>query len=166
MFALPETARVVPGVVEPRPMKPVLVSTTSRLVPIAKPAVEKEEVAVVEVTLIGPVELMEPPVMVKPDAEARPPLVLTERPPTNVEVELLVCWMLPPEMRRLPPVRVAPDADERPPFVEIEIPPVKEEVELLVCKMLPPVMVKPEAVESPPIDATESPPANVEVAVP
>jgi len=71
-------------------------------------------------------------------------------------------------LRRVPPVISMPVDDLR---LVRERPPRNVEVAVLVISRLPedliepPEMVRPEAEESPPTDATEIPPWNVEVAV-
>src|SRR3989338_993689 len=217
---------------------------------------EKVEVAT-EVISRLPEDLIEPPEMVRPEAEESPPTDATEIPPWNVEVAVevalmdatcgvvvaatfplasvarrelapvfaslrlvpesnvrvpevklsevserrkeresrpskvlaLVVMQLLEESRKQPAVSLMPLEKEEvaeevlrrvPPVISMPVddlrlvrerPPRNVEVAVLVISRLPedlieqPEMVRPEAEESPPTDATEIPPWNVEVAV-
>ncbi len=84
---------------------------------------------------------MLPPVMVRPDADERPPFVEIAMPPEKEEVAVLVMFKRPEE-RMEPPVRVRPFEEERPPALVEEIPPAKVEVALLptiVVVAVPPI---------------------------
>ena len=100
----------------------------------------------------------EPPVMVTPLADERPPLVEIAMPPEKVEVAVLVMFSMPEE-RMEPPVMVRPEADERPPLVRTERPPVKVLVALFDWEMEPAVIVTPPVEERP---AVVMPPVKVE----
>ena len=115
MTASPETERIVPGVVVPRPRRPLVLFQTKRFEPEREPELLKNETWEERAPVPRPVT----PVPVRaqtPMTPKHPPVRLI--PPVKEEVAELVFEIEPPEMRR-------PLEEERP---AVAIPPVKVEV--------------------------------------
>ena len=93
---------------------------------------EEREMPLLKVEVAPEERLIEPPVIVRPEPDERPPSEPILIPPAKVEVPVLVMLRSPFD-KIFPPVIVRPSLDARPPA---EIPPANVEVAVLVAIIL------------------------------